>query len=154
MNDELSNDNWLDAKIINCPKCAQELYRVNHSPMLDSHTLYCDHCANSVEVDFNDPIYSSIYKRLIVQETIQYQNLMRIVEKRLKPCNCGGHFKHDASRRCHNCLSEVITSELGVDLYPSIFAINLDELNPEPVELKEVYAYEASHIRRNDIWIK
>lgn len=152
MDDEMADENWLHAEMIICPNCAHELYRVDHSPMLDSHTLYCDQCANSVEIDFYDPVYQSIYKTMPAEEPIQYDKLMQTIEQKLRPCNCGGKFKHNASRRCPNCLTEVIKGESGVDLYPGIFGINIDDREPSPEELQEIYGYEAKHIRRENLW--
>ena len=42
---------------------------------------------------------------------------MRGIEERLRPCSCGGRFRHSASRRCFRCRAEVII-EPGVDLTP------------------------------------
>ncbi len=77
---------------------------------------------------------------------------MRRIEQELRPCSCGGQFKHDAPRRCYSCFAEVIKNDSGVDLYPAIYALDVDERDPTAAEQAFVDAYEAKHIRRHDIW--
>lgn len=152
MNDDINDENWLHADTIKCPYCAQNLYRVDHSPMLDNHTLYCSKCANSVEVSFYDPIYSAVYQTMLCRGVVQYREFMQEIEQRLKPCSCGGLFKHDAARRCYNCGYEVIKNETGVDLLPDFFGIDIGERDPSEEEMNLVYSFEAKHIRRENIW--
>ena len=152
MNNALGEDNWLRAEIVACPNCQQELYRLDHPPLRDDYTLYCDQCANSVEVGFYDLVYSAIYKEVSVRGRGDYRELMHAIEQKLKPCSCGGHFRHDAPRRCYNCLAEVIRDVSGVDLYPAIYALDVDERDPTAAEIAFVNEYEAGHIRREGIW--
>jgi hypothetical protein len=86
------------------------------------------------------------------QGRVEYKALMAEIEKRLRPCVCGGHFRHNASRRCHYCLAEVITDESGVDLWPAYY--NVDANDNELIEkLSPIVAeFEQKHVRRSDIW--
>ena len=153
MNDAVDENNWLHAEMITCPNCRQELYRLDHSPMLDDYTLYCDHCANSVEVGFYDPVYSAIFNDLSARgQEVKYRDLMLAIEQKLKPCSCGGHYGYDTPRRCYNCLIIIIQHAAGVDLYPAIYALNVEERDPSAEEIAIVNEYEATHIRREGIW--
>lgn len=120
MNDE---ENWLHGERIKCSRCHQWLYRVDHSPFYDEYFLYCDRCPIRVEVSFYNPVLKLVERQVRqAPETGQrelYQALMRAIEARLKPCLCGGTFRHDAPRRCFTCYTPVISDHPnGIDLYP------------------------------------
>lgn len=109
LNDET---NWLHGEHIACPSCHQQLYRVDHSPFYDVHFLYCDRCPIRVEVSFYDPVYTQ------VMQIECYEVLMQTLEAHLKPCGCGGTFRHDAPRRCFTCHTPVIVDAPdGVNLW-------------------------------------
>src|SRR3712207_4170568 len=110
MNDDGGN-NWLRSAFIECPNCHEKLFRVDHSPMIDDHLLYCDHCARNVEVDIYDPVTMEIYRRLSESKSLTRESLMMEIEARLRSCDCGGRYKDEAPRRCHKCLFQVIRGE-------------------------------------------
>jgi hypothetical protein len=141
--------NWLHGARIACPSCHQPLYRVDHSPFYDEHFLYCDRCPIRVEVSFYDPVYTHITRRLAQDEGERYVALMRALEARLKPCMCGGAFRHDAPRRCFTCHTSVIFDDLeGVDLWDGRFASDA----PIHEEGEEEERWRAQFIRAQDIW--
>ena len=65
MSDESAADTWLNAAIVICPQCDVQLYRVDRSPMADEWMLYCDQCANRVEVSYYDPITLALDKAIL-----------------------------------------------------------------------------------------
>jgi hypothetical protein len=142
----------LNAVIIPCPQCQSQLYRVDHSPFYDSYFLYCDTCANRAEVDFYDPVFLAITNELTERGHLDYATRMAAIEARLRPCSCGGHFRHDAARRCHICLAPVLSGELDVDLWPEVYGINVDERDPTGEEAAQAEAFDTQHIRREHIW--
>jgi hypothetical protein len=148
----MTDDDQGDANIIICPNCQQELWRIYPSPMLDCSILYCDQCANSVEVDYYDPIYNTIYMKFLVNGHLNYREFTLAIEQRLKPCNCGGHFKYASPRRCYKCLAVVFENGFEGDLFPMIYGLNVDERDPTPEELAIVDEYITSHVRSENIW--
>lgn len=146
MNEET---NWLHGEPIECPACHQPLYRVDHSPFYDEHFLYCDQCPIRVEVSFYDPVYQHLTQTLSRDEGDTYVTLMRALEGRLKPCICGGTFRHDAPRRCFSChMSVIIDDPDGVDLWDGRFSTD----DPTHEELEEERRWMAQFIRTEDKW--
>jgi len=141
--------NWLHGELIACPVCHQPLYRVDHSPFYDEHFLYCDQCPIRVEVSFYDPVYQHLRQTLSVEEGERYAALMQALEVHLKPCNCGGIFRHDAPRRCFRCQTPVIidTSD-SVDLWPGHFSSEA----PTGEEEENERHWMAQFIRTEDLW--
>jgi hypothetical protein len=152
MNTEFTEENWLRAAMITCPQCKEQLYRVDHSPMADDYHLYCDRCSNSVEVSFYDPVHMKISNKLSIQGKIEYKLLMMEIEKQLTPCDCGGNYRHNTSRRCHYCLYEIITNGSGVDLWPAYYNIDADDEALIEKFIPIVAEFEEKHIRRDNIW--
>jgi len=154
MADEDPDDNWLHSRIITCPHCQHQLYRVDRSPFADDWQIYCDRCANRVEVSYYDPVVDAVRAAIAIQaEQSAAAALMAqltAIEARLKPCSCGGRYRYDAPRRCHLCLGNVLIGEPDVDLWPGYFGIIEREPTPEEVELFEQFA--SKHIRSGDIW--
>jgi hypothetical protein len=107
------DDNWLNGQQLRCPECGEELYLIDHSPFYDGYYLYCDRCPKRVDVSIYDPVMRDA-------PSVSYSELMAWIECRLRPCDCGGSFRHDAPRRCHQCgtvLSGVDPAD-GVDVWP------------------------------------
>jgi hypothetical protein len=152
MNSETPQDNWLGAAHIECPHCHEPLYRVDHSPLADDWQLYCDICANCVVVSFYDPVVVSIQGALPAQDRWDYHHLMAAIEQRLRPCSCGGHYRHDAARRCCRCLTPVITNESDVDLWPTVYGLDVEARDPTAEEIGLVEWFEARHVRRGSLW--
>jgi hypothetical protein len=112
VNDE---ENWLHAEQVACPSCHQALYRVDHSPFYDAVFFYCASCPIHAEVSFYDPVYGQVTK---AHPHPAGKERMRALEALLKPCSCGGTFRHDAVRRCLRCHGPVIVEyPAGVDLF-------------------------------------
>jgi hypothetical protein len=152
------DDSWLRGVVFPCPHCHQALYRVDHSPFYDEYLLYCDRCANGVTVSYYDPMIAAIDATLASQNVSgagaeRERARLRLIEERLRPCECGGRFRHDNPRRCPYCLYVVIADEPGVDLWPGYFWVE-DDRDQTDDEAERVGAYLDAHIRERDIWHK
>ena len=147
------DDNWLRGAVFPCPSCDQSLYRVDHSPFYDEYLLYCDRCANSVNVGFYDPVTMAIGAAHASQgaSKVSRADKLRLIEERLRPCACGGSYRHDSPRRCPYCLSVVIADEPDVDLWPGYFWIE-DDREPTDEEAERIGAYLDARVRERDIW--
>jgi hypothetical protein len=147
MADMSDDENWLHAEHIACPHCGEDLYRIDHSPLYDDSLLYCDQCANRVEVSLSDPVVTAL-----AAERPAPDALLRAVEERLAPCACGGRFRDDAARRCHACLAPVIAGAPAVDLWPGFVDLGGEEEEPAEEVAARINAFDAAHIRRHAIW--
>lgn len=147
-----SDDNWLHYEVIVCPTCQTRLGRVDHSPFSDDWTLYCDGCANRVEVGFYDPVVDELEKTLPPHTERSDDTLLQAIEHRLRACDCGGHYCHDAPRRCYHCNTIVIRDEPWVDLGPHIYDFMPEYRDPTPEEHAQYDAWERAHVRRDDFW--
>lgn len=92
MADGPGDDNWLHAEVFPCPTCQQALYRVDRSPFYDDYRLYCDQCANSVEVSYYDSVTMAFANQIRDEGTLdpgwpQTRAVLRLIEQRLKPCS-------------------------------------------------------------------
>lgn len=152
MTDAPADDPDLRAEHMQCPHCAADLYRVDHSPLYDDALLYCDHCANRVEVSVFDPTYLAAAAAVSTREDPRPSAVMRAVEDRLNPCACGGRFRHDAPRRCPDCLAVVIAGEPDVDLWPGYCDLGEEEDEPPNEVAARINQFDAEHIRRDAIW--
>ena len=162
MEDTAADDLDLRAARLGCPHCGEDLFRVDHSPLYDDHLFYCDRCANRVEFSVFDPVYVDIVGEESDSHTgqdasghasvVEVDASMRAVEARLKPCACGGQFRHDAPRRCHVCRGEVVAGEPDVDLWPGFCDLDEDTGEPPAEQIQRIEAFEREHIRRGDIW--
>lgn len=157
-----ADDLEVRAERLSCPHCGEDLFRVDHSPLYEDHLFYCDRCANRVEFSIHDAEYVEIVRQAMSSQTqreapghasaVEIVALMRAVEARLKPCTCGGIFRHDAPRRCHACLGEVIAGAPEVDLWPGFCDLDEDAGEPPADQIERIEAFEREHIRRGDIW--
>ena len=153
MADIPDDENWLHAEHIACPHCAEDLYRIDHSPFYDDAVLYCDRCANRVEVTLGDPMVAALAATMPAEREEQGRAvLLRAIEEQLTACTCGGHFRYDAARRCHACLAVVIAGAADVDLWPGFVDLGGDEEDPADDVAARSNAFDAAHIRRHDIW--
>jgi hypothetical protein len=155
LQDEPNDDNWLHAEVFPCPPCQQALYRVDHSPFYDEYRLYCDRCANSVEVSYYDPVTTAFTERvrgegMLVPGWEQTTAVLRLIEQRLKPCACGGWYHYDAPRRCPFCLAPALTDEPWVDLWPGYFGVDEDN-EPSSEQTAQYEAYWNRHVRERDL---
>ena len=118
--EEIANDNWLNEEHIICPSCGQSLFRIDTSPFDDSYHFYCDSCPVRMEVSFYDPQLDQFEQTLPAPHESEERTslLLKMMEDHLKPCTCGGTFRHDAPRRCFSCSAPVIIEDPAyVDLY-------------------------------------
>ncbi|MET7375860.1 hypothetical protein [Micromonospora arida] len=140
------DDNWLNGEEITCPECHERLYRLDHSPLLDCHFLYCDSCPMRVDVSYYDKTFRTIADALPARDDA-YTTLMAALEARLRPCDCGGRFRDSAPRRCHHC-STVLTAidaPSGVDVWPGWWT---DETDTASVEEE----FTARYFHTEDLW--
>lgn len=143
--DETGSGAWLNPRLLSCPCCDTQLFAVDHSPFHDEWYLYCDSCACRAEVSYYDPIVGVI-------EAPTFEERCALIERALRPCDCGGAFLFSAPRRCPSCRTVVIDGTTGVDLWPGVGAMLPDERDPTPVELRIFAEFEESFIRRKDLW--
>lgn len=130
----------------------RRLYQVDHSPLLDEYRLYCDSCPNSVEISYYDPVCLEIDRGLPADRRVSFGAKMAEIERRLRLCCCGGHYRYNASRRCYYCQAEVIIGETGVDLWPTYYDIDADDDVLIEKLTPIVDAFVKKHIRQSDIW--
>jgi hypothetical protein len=123
---------------------------VDHAPDYEDLLLYCTACARRAEVSFDDPIYTQIVVEL--GDAHEPAAVMRAVEPRLRECVCGGHFRADAPRRCATCDAIVLADAPGVDLWPGYCDFDMEQRMPPPEDVERINAFDASHIRRTDLW--
>src|SRR5688500_15130738 len=114
--DEAADGAWLNPRLLNCPCCDAQLFAVDHSPFYDEWYLYCDSCACRAEVSFYDPIAGAI-------AAPTFEERCALIERALRPCDCGGAFRFSAPRRCPSCRTLVIDGSTGVDLWPGVGAM-------------------------------
>jgi hypothetical protein len=156
MIDSPSGDNWLDARTLGCPHCQTPHYAVLRSPLYDEWQLYCDRCPNRVEIRHADPVAQWLGDELSARAGAPVHRSvahLRAIEKRLKPCSCGGRYRHDAPRRCHECHGVVMADAPDTDLWHMVYGIDADERDLTDEEAAIAARFEATHIRRDDIWI-
>lgn len=154
--DSREDGGWPRGEVFPCPHCGQSLYRVDGSPVADGYHLYCDRCANSVNAGFSDAVTLAIEAEFSRQSEPgaggeRERARLRMIETRLRPCSCGGAYRHDSPRRCPSCLNVVIAEGAGVDLWPGYFW-TADDDDPTDEEAERVGDYLDSHVRERDIW--
>lgn len=157
MTNEEEAANWLHSAVFACPGCGEDLYRVDHSPMLDEYAFYCDQCANHVVISWYDAVTLAI-DRQVEREGVyatsweRERAKRRRLEARLKPCDCGGHYKSDAPRRCPHCRTVAVEERPDdVDLQPGYMWWEEDR-DPTDEEIRLADAYFTKHVRQSDIW--
>lgn len=144
------DDYSLHAEVFPCPHCGKSLFRIDRA-MADDWHFYCDQCPNWVEVSVYDEGINLIrYQSLRENGTDpDSQQLLRMIEARLRPCDCGGLYKFDAPRRCPFCQEIAISdSPAGVDLKPGFMRNQVRTLEQKA----QVEAYFAQRMRRSKIW--
>ncbi|GCE18562.1 hypothetical protein [Dictyobacter kobayashii] len=154
MNEE---DNWLHGEQVECPACHQLLYRVAHAPFYDEHFLYCERCPIHVEVSYYDSVYKQLYKQVrqehALSQTGGVKALMRTIEEHLKPCSCGGSFRHDAPRRCFTCHTAVVVDDASdVDLWRWSAAFLADDSKVADDVLEDEERWHSQFIAGEDKW--
>jgi hypothetical protein len=91
---------------IDCPKCHRTFHTnqeyAYHAGFGNVGFLYCDSCPNLVVFGSFDPDYRKIVGRKVHPWVLGPFKRWR-VERRLKPCSCGGHFRFGAKPRCPLC---------------------------------------------------
>lgn len=143
----MKDDNWLNAAHFECPHCGEKLYRVDHSPFSDDYQLYCERCPRSVSVVKWTSEFLIIRELATKNGQVTRNNLMKLVEERLQPCDCGGTFRDDAPRRCYQCGEIVISNMPDVDIYPYL----PEEEFTETQEIRFAEFEEKFH-RHENIW--
>lgn len=155
MSDGMIEDNWLHANVFPCPHCGTRLFRVDHSPMSDNYTLYCDRCPNSVEVSYYDEVCLRLDKEHLAdvpEGWLREAAKREVIEQHLRPCDCGGTYHFNSARRCSSCHQPVIVEEPWVDLFPSINGVEMEDRDPTPEEHDVYEQFAAAHIRTHNLW--
>lgn len=142
------HENWLDAKVVQCPSCKVPIFQIVHSPFIEAWRIYCNRCPRSVEVSFYDEAVEPVWERF--NATGDREQLFREIESMLRPCDCGGAFKFEASRRCFLCHG-VVTEATHVDVDP-VFGGELEEREPTEEEEELYEEYRQDFIREDDLW--
>lgn len=94
---------------IKCPKCHQT-FQVNqkyayHAGFSNVGFLYCDACPNLVVLSSFNPRYAEIVGK-VHPWMLNFYKKWR-VERQLKTCTCGGHFRFSAPPRCPLCKESI-----------------------------------------------
>jgi hypothetical protein len=149
------SQHWLDSQTFSWPHSGTLLYRVVHSPFYDHWQLYCDSCANCVEVSYYDKTAEALVANAASNASVasddRYTAQMRAIEEALKRCSCGGRYQYDAPRRCYICNTSVVHDAAGIDLWPGF--VDADEdVEPTPDQTVEADRFFAVHVRTQDIW--
>lgn len=106
--DEFGDD--VEKELINCSSCNTQLLLLEHSPFESSYYIYCDSCPTRMDISIYDKKYNEVEAELIGQNENFYEGddalnvLLSKLEKFLKPCKCGGHFKVNSKIRCLSCV--------------------------------------------------
>ena len=79
-----------------CEHCQKEFeYRLIHNGVNNSAYAYCDRCSFTVHLDRQ---YAPIQK---LEFLLQHpQRIYEYIDPYLKPCPCGGTFRHYAEPKC------------------------------------------------------
>ena len=153
MSEESDDDNWLHGAFIHCPQCETRLFRVDRSPFYDDYRIYCDSCANSVEVSYYDDVLKEIEQEIQSPGHKAKEALRAAIERRLRSCDCGGRFAFDAARRCYICGRVIVSDEPWVDLGPAWSAERPDEDQPPTAEDQAFYdEWVRLYVRTENIW--
>lgn len=123
MNDNDSDDNWLEQHSIHCSSCKNELLLMEPSPFQNGYYLQCDSCARRVDVSVYDSVFQEIEAQLKARHSPEEMDshylelLMPEVEARLQPCACSGHFRHHTALRCLHCSAVLSAAPEGFNLW-------------------------------------
>ena len=123
--------------------------------MYDEWQLYCDRCAHRVEIKHSDPVARQLADDLSAHPQWAGDRVahLRAMERQLKPCSCGGRFRHDAPRRCHACHTVVLADAPDTDLWPGVFGADGEDHDLTPEEIRLAAEFEQVHVHRGDIWL-
>jgi hypothetical protein len=144
------DDNWLDAKVFDCPNCNKGLFTVGHSPFADDDSFYCNACPKRVEISFYDKLRRDLSKQL---DGGSLSDLIPLIENELKPCNCGGTFKYQSPRRCIYCSIVIIGCDNQYEIYPSYFKSNSNRKEePTESEIARVKEFQENFIITKNFW--
>jgi len=90
-----------EQKIGKCDKCSKQFtYSLMHCGFGDCSYAYCDICGKTAFFDdYKLPKELKGLLRYSVDSYVIPEQLESFIEK----CDCGGHFRHNASPRCPHC---------------------------------------------------
>lgn len=146
------DDDWLRPRVVVCHGCGISVFKVDHSPFIDGWRIYCESCPLSVEVSCYDAVVARI--EALHPSSKEREAFFHEIERRLKPCDCGGRFSFRATGRCHNC-GVVLTDDPDVDLY-IYFGADLEEelkhRDPTAAEQAAHDEWQARFIKTKDLW--
>jgi len=92
------------AKEIDCVLC-----KAKYSPIIEPdeeetyYDVHCSSCVKWVRITRGDSVRATIREVLVVKG----EALSLAIETMLAPCPCGGEFRHDAGKRCHECIVKI-----------------------------------------------
>jgi hypothetical protein len=146
-----NDENWLHFERVDCPSCHTSLCQVDHSPFYDEVFRYCDRCPIHAEVSYYDPVYERVFREHPPSQS--RAAWFRAPEAELKPCVCGGSFRHESARRCLACSAPVIVDEpAGVDLLYWSDALLPGAPDMSDEELEAGFRRHEPFVRRQDLW--
>jgi hypothetical protein len=89
----------------NCGHCYH--YTLLHAGFGDYSYAYCDRCGALATFDYSSSILSTMPPISVPHQVIDAE-----WEPFIRPCECGGHFRKQASPRCVHC-NQVLSAELA-----------------------------------------
>jgi len=115
------------AESLDCVLCQQPFSPV-FKPAEDTHVypIYCDTCTIWIPMKSGNPVRATFQKIMSPQdEPLALAQALEIV---LAACPCGGRFRHDAGKRCLDCIRKV-DEEIKTPVYGKMPGIwDVDQL--------------------------
>ena len=103
---------------IPCPHCALDIRYYHYSGMGDlAPHFYCDTCSN---------LYFSPRHRDLLRARAPSLELLRLIERELPACPCGGRFVPGSNPKCPHCGREVEHQSDPVERLTDPYAIQVE----------------------------
>lgn len=102
-------DDDVEKELIRCSSCDTQLLVIEHSPFENGYYLYCDSCPVRMDISIYDKKFEEVESELKKKYENFYERedcleiLLSRLEKYLKNCSCGGHYRFDSKIRCLSC---------------------------------------------------
>ena len=117
------DDNWLNAKTIQCPECEKQLDLIDQSPFDPDCYLYCMKCRNRIDISRYDRHWKLAEDFVFERDGLKTDKmtlgqLATQFETMVGPCNCGGIFRYAAPRRCLYCAAVLADADSHQHVWP------------------------------------